>query len=107
MLINRDEAFTSFKTPSYKLHYYETLTGYRFILLSDPSSDSLRFVLRQLYTGPFLEHVVRNPLIQMDDRTRGVDSDLVSRLQSSRVYQLTIQFRGAVDRHVKGLSMFS
>ena len=76
--MKRDEAFTSFKTPSYKLHYYETQTGYRFILLSDPSSDSLRFVLRQLYSGPFIEHVVRNPLVQMDDRTRGVDSDLVS-----------------------------
>jgi hypothetical protein len=78
LILTRDEAFTSFKTPSYKLHYYETQTGYRFILLSDPSSDSLRFVLRQLYTGPFIEHVVRNPLVQMDDRTRGVDSDLVS-----------------------------
>jgi hypothetical protein len=105
--MSRDEAFTSFKTPSYKLHYFETLTGYRFILLSDPSSDSLRFVLRQLYTGPFVEHVVRNPLIQMDDRTRGVDSDLVSPPQLVQGIKLTEQFRAAVDRHVKGLSMFS
>ena len=79
LLTIRDEAFTSYRTPHYKLHLYETLTGYRFVLLSDPSSDSLRFVLRQLYTGPFLDYVVRNPLIEMDSRTTGIDNDQVSR----------------------------
>ena len=82
---DRDEAFTSYRTPHYKLHLYETLTGYRFVLLSDPSSDSLRFVLRQLYTGPFLDFVVRNPLIEMDSRTTGIDNDQVG----ERVMQLT------------------
>ncbi|ORX36498.1 Sybindin-like protein [Kockovaella imperatae] len=91
-LSGRDEPLTSYSTPHYKLHLYETLTGYRFVLLSDPSSDSLRFVLRQLYTGAFLEYVVRNPLIDMDSRTEGIDND---------------QFRSAVDRHMKSLSVFS
>lgn len=75
---NSDEAFTSYRTAQYKLHLYETLTGYRFVLLSDPSADSLRFVLRQLYTGPFVDYVVRNPLIEMDSRTHGIDNDQVS-----------------------------
>ena len=35
---NSDEAFTSYRTAQYKLHLYETLTGYRFVLLSDPSA---------------------------------------------------------------------
>ncbi|WOO85187.1 Transport protein particle subunit bet5 [Vanrija pseudolonga] len=91
-LSGKDEAFTSYKTPQYRLHLYETLTGYKFVLLSDPFADSLRFVLRQLYTGPFIEFVVRNPLIEMDSRTQGIDND---------------QFRGAVDRHVRGLSIFA
>ncbi|WWC87732.1 uncharacterized protein L201_002624 [Kwoniella dendrophila CBS 6074] len=91
-LSGREEAFTSYSTSSYKLHLFETPTNYRFVLLSDPSSDSLRFVLRQLYVGPFLEFVIRNPLINVDSRTEGIDND---------------QFRAAVDRHVKGLSMFS
>ena len=81
--LSRDEPLTSYSTPYYKLHLYETLTGYRFVLLSDPSSDSLRFVLRQLYTGAFLEYVVRNPLIQMDSRKEGIDNDQVSPLLHS------------------------
>jgi len=90
-LSGRDESFTSYRTPYYKLHLYETMTGYKFVLLSDPASDSLRFVLRQLYTGPFVDYVVRNPMVQMDSRTEGVDND---------------QFRSAVDRHMRSLSMF-
>ncbi|WVQ94516.1 hypothetical protein IAU59_001595 [Kwoniella sp. CBS 9459] len=91
-LSGREEAFTSYSTGTYKLHLFETLTNYKFVLLSDPSSDSLRFVLRQLYVGPFLEYVVRNPLVDVDSRDRGVDNDL---------------FRTAVDRHMRALSMFS
>lgn len=75
----RDEAFTSYKTRDYRLHLYETLTGYKFVLLSDPGADSLRFVLRQLHTGPFVEYVVRNPLVDIDSRERGIDNDQVSR----------------------------
>ncbi|RSH94552.1 TRAPP subunit bet5 [Saitozyma podzolica] len=90
-LSGRDELFTSYRTPAYKLHLFETPTSYRFVLLSDPSADSLRFVLRQLYTGPFVDYVVRNPVVQMDSRTEGVDND---------------QFRAAIDRHIRGLSMF-
>jgi len=74
----RDEAFSSYRTPHYKLHLYETLTGYRFVLLSDPTADSLRFVLRQLYTGPFVDFVVRDPLVEMDSRTEGIDNEQVS-----------------------------
>ncbi|WWC60157.1 uncharacterized protein I303_102721 [Kwoniella dejecticola CBS 10117] len=91
-LSGRDEAFTSYSTSSYKLHLFDTPTNYRFVLLSDPSSDSLRFILRQLYVGPFLEYVVRNPLVKVDSRTEGIDND---------------QFRTAVDKHMKGLSMFN
>ena len=80
MLMNRDEAFTSYRTPQYRLHLYETLTGYRFVLLSDPAVDSLRFVLKQIYTGPFVDYVVRNPLVTPDSRTEGVDNDLVTHL---------------------------
>lgn len=61
------------------------------MLLSDPAADSLRFVLRQLHTGPFVDYVVRNPLVEIDSRERGVDND---------------QFRAAVDKHIRGLSIF-
>lgn len=68
------------------------MTGYKFVLLSDPSADSLRFVLRQIHTGPFVDYVVRNPLVEMDSRERGIDND---------------QFRAAVDKHIRSLTMFN
>lgn len=76
--MSREEAFTSYRTPTYKFHLFETPTNYRFVLLSDPSSDSLRFVLRQIYTGPFVDYVVRNPLVDLDSREKGIDNEQVS-----------------------------
>lgn len=73
------------------MHLYETISGYKFIMLSDPNTDSLRFVLRQIYIGPFLEYVVRNPLVTMDSKDHGIDNEY---------------FRASVDRLVRGLSVF-
>ncbi|KDQ57510.1 hypothetical protein JAAARDRAFT_35224 [Jaapia argillacea MUCL 33604] len=87
----RDEQFTNYRTSTYKLHLYETLSGYKFVMLSDPNTDSLRFVLRQIYNGPFLDFVVRNPLVIMDSKERGIDNEY---------------FRANTDRLVKGLSVF-
>jgi hypothetical protein len=82
----------NYRTSAYKLHVYETISGYKFVMLSDPKTDSLRFVLRQIYIGPFLEYVVRNPLVKMDSREYGVDNEY---------------FRSSVDRLVRGLSVFA
>lgn len=91
-LSGRDESFVNYRTSGYKLHVFETLTGYKFVMLTDPVTDSMRFVLRQIYTGPFLEYVVRNPLIAMDSKERGVDNE---------------HFRQATDRLLRSLSIFS
>lgn len=61
-------------------------------MLSDPTINSLRSILRQIYVGPFLEYVVRNPLIKMDSREHGIDNEF---------------FRGSVDRLIRGLEVFS
>ncbi|KAI8968638.1 snare-like protein [Trametes punicea] len=90
-LSGKDEQFTNYQTSTYKLHLYETLSGYKFVMLSDPNADSLRFVLRQIYSGPFLEYVVRNPLVDMDSRERGIDNEY---------------FRMSTDRLVRGLTVF-
>jgi hypothetical protein len=87
----RDESFVSYRTSTYKLHLFESVSGYRFVMLSDPNADSLRFVMRTIYTGPFLEYVVRNPLVPMDSRERGIDNEY---------------FRASIDRLVRGLSVF-
>ncbi|TFK75360.1 snare-like protein [Pluteus cervinus] len=90
-LAGREEQFVNYRTSSYKMHLYETTSGYKFVMLSDPGTDSLRFILRQIYIGPFLEYVVRNPLISMDSKERGVDNEY---------------FRASVDRLIRGLSVF-
>jgi len=89
---HRDETFVGYRTSTYKLHLFETLSGYKFIMLSDPAADSLRFVLRQIYSGPFIDYVVRNPLIQMDSRTQGIDNE---------------NFRASTDRLVRNLSVYA
>ncbi|KAI0047778.1 snare-like protein [Auriscalpium vulgare] len=91
-LSGRDEQFVNYRTSTYKMHLYETVTGYKLIMLSDPNADSLRFVLRSIHTGPFLEYVVRNPLVSMDSKERGIDNEY---------------FRASVDRLVRGLSNFN
>jgi len=88
----RDEQFVNYRTSGYKLHLFETLSGYKFIMLSDPKTDSLRFVLRQIYVGPFLEYVVRNPLLRMDSRQQGIDNEY---------------FRSSVDKLIRALSVFA
>lgn len=88
----RNEHFVNYRTNTYKLHLFETISGYKFILLSHPSSESLRPALRQLYAGPFLEFVVRNPAVTPDSRERGIDNDL---------------FRQATDRLIRSLPAFS
>ncbi|TBU33922.1 snare-like protein [Dichomitus squalens] len=90
-LSGKDEQFVNYQTSTYKLHLYETLSGFKFVMLSDPNADSLRFVLRQIYSGPFLEYVVRNPLVGMDSRERGIDNEY---------------FRMSTDRLIRGLTVF-
>ncbi|KAG6832595.1 hypothetical protein H0H92_014431 [Tricholoma furcatifolium] len=91
-LSGRDENFVNYRTSAYKLHVFETLSGYKFVMLSDPNTESLRIILRQIYIGPFLEYVVRNPLVKMDSREYGVDNEY---------------FRASIDRMVRSLSVFS
>ncbi|GAA5824596.1 hypothetical protein JCM11251_000489 [Rhodosporidiobolus azoricus] len=71
-----DESFHSFSTSHYKLHYLHTPTSFHFVLVTSPMNASLRPLLRQIYTGPFAEHVVRNPLASLDTQKggKGVDN---------------------------------
>jgi len=61
-------------------------------MLSDPEADTLRATLHSIYAGPFLDYVVRNPLVSMDSKERGIDNEY---------------FRAATDRAVKNTPFFS
>lgn len=51
------------QTPQYKLHYYETLTGYRVALLTDKEANTtfVHTVLEELLRDVFTNTVTKNP----------------------------------------------
>ncbi|KAI9750759.1 MAG: hypothetical protein M4579_006316 [Chaenotheca gracillima] len=57
-----DDNFISFRTGSYKLHYYETPTNLKFVMVTDTKTNNLRIVLHQIYVSLYVEYVVKNPL---------------------------------------------
>jgi len=52
--------FKSVRTETYKLHYFETATGLRFALISDPGAPDLRECLRHIYGHIYVEYVSKN-----------------------------------------------
>ncbi|KAI0976236.1 Sybindin-like protein [Xylaria arbuscula] len=63
-----DDAFISFRTGQYKLHYYETPSNLRFALLTEPGALSMRNVLHQIYINLWVEYVVKNPLAPVEHK---------------------------------------
>jgi len=71
MSTNHDErtALRGYKTSTYKLHYYESLTGVKFIMLTDPSAALMQEQLATIYREIFVEYVIKNPLYKLDSDT--------------------------------------
>lgn len=46
----RKDGFLSYKTNCYKLNYYETPTGFKFVLNTDSNVGNIRDTLHQLYS---------------------------------------------------------
>ncbi|KAJ5081355.1 hypothetical protein NUU61_009619 [Penicillium alfredii] len=57
-----EDNFISYTTSQYKLHYYETPTNIKFVMLTDLKSPSMHIALQQIYINLFVEYVVKNPL---------------------------------------------
>ncbi|KAI9347127.1 Sybindin-like family-domain-containing protein, partial [Pilaira anomala] len=66
-LSGNQDGFISYKTSTYRLHYYETPTGLKFVMNSDPNTESLRMVLKQIHVQLYVEFVVKNGLMRFDD----------------------------------------
>lgn len=54
------EAMYTLTTKGYRLHYFETLTRTRFVLMTDPLVQSQRQVLQRVY-DLYTENVLKNP----------------------------------------------
>jgi hypothetical protein len=51
-----DDAFMSYRTADYKLHFYETPANLRFVLMTDTGTMSMRNVLHQIYINLWVEY---------------------------------------------------
>lgn len=54
--------FYACSTSAYKLHYFETASGLRFVLTTDLSATDMRETLRYIYAQIFVECLTKNPL---------------------------------------------
>ncbi|GAB4821347.1 hypothetical protein N2152v2_008393 [Parachlorella kessleri] len=54
--------FQSFKTSNYKLHFFESPSGVKFVLTTDPSVGTLTEQLQYIYSTLYLDYVMKNPL---------------------------------------------
>lgn len=64
-------SFSSFATPNYRLHYFETPTGYGFACLSSPEIPFLSEELHHIYVSLFVELVLKSPAFSP---TKQIDS---------------------------------
>ena len=51
-----DDNFISYRTGHYKLHYYETPTSLKFVMVTDTKTNNLRIVLHQIYVSLYVEY---------------------------------------------------
>jgi hypothetical protein len=56
----------SFVIGGFRIHFWESLTNFKFLLISDNSTDNLQAVLHSIYQKFFIKNVVFNPLSQIE-----------------------------------------
>eukprot|EP00899_Mesostigma_viride_P000225 jgi/Mesvir1/10202/Mv18327-RA.1 len=57
-----ESLFRSIRTNTYKLHYMDTPSGIKMVLLTGPDIGDLQACLQHVYANIFVEYVVKNPL---------------------------------------------
>ncbi|XP_046546287.1 trafficking protein particle complex subunit 1-like isoform X2 [Haliotis rubra] len=82
------DGFMNFKTSKYKLHFFETQSGLKFIMNTDLNVGSVKETLQLIYSSIYVEYVVKNPLCCLD---QPITSEL---------------FKAKLDDFVRGLPIF-
>ncbi|KAJ3227203.1 Trafficking protein particle complex subunit 1 [Chytriomyces hyalinus] len=83
-----NQGFTSYKTSTYKLHYFESPAGPKLVLITDPNAPNMADTLQSIYASVYVEHVVKNALVKPNTPIRN---------------QL---FRTTLDKYVRNLPNF-
>ncbi|CAH1183796.1 unnamed protein product [Phaedon cochleariae] len=90
--IDSREGFRCYTTSKYKLHYFESPSGLKFVLNTSVDSEGVNEILHQLYSQVYLEYVVKNPLCDLGSP---IKSELFETKLDSFVKQLPIYPRVA------------
>ncbi len=56
--------FQAYRTSQYALHYFESTSGLKFVVMTDPQQPAatMRDLLRQVYTEAYVECVAKHPV---------------------------------------------
>ncbi|KAG7834238.1 hypothetical protein KL943_003534 [Ogataea angusta] len=73
--LNNFNTLQSFHTLNYKCHYYETMNGLRFVVVTHPAARNLQSSLIEIYHSIYLPTIVRNPLAPVEYRADEVISN--------------------------------
>jgi len=60
------DSFNHYRTNTYKLHFFETLTGLKFVLLTDPQVGDIKDCLKNIYSI-YVQYVIKNPLYKLNE----------------------------------------
>lgn len=84
------EGFLSYVTSVYRLNFFETASGLKFVLNTDPESSQteIREMLAGLYAGVYVEFAAKNPMF--------VPGEIIT----------SNLFRTKVDEHIKNSNIF-
>ncbi|ODV95692.1 hypothetical protein PACTADRAFT_3380 [Pachysolen tannophilus NRRL Y-2460] len=83
----------SFSTLKYRCHFFETGTGLKFCLLTDPKTENMQFVLKEIYAKLYYEKIVKNVLSPVDFKENEyIDNEV---------------FITGVDNYISSLAVFN
>ena len=63
--LNRKDGFLNYRTSKYKLHFYETPSGLKFVMNTDLNVGNIRDIMHQLYHSVSISHSIPETLVKI------------------------------------------
>jgi len=87
----------------FRIHFWESLTRFKFVIISDLQVQSLQHELWQLYSQFFIKYVVENALLPVEFKWKDDDTlrenEIYGKIHNDRFIQET-------DKYIKSLPIF-